>query len=135
MAQFLWFISLISLFSFYHTALGQETHVLPQTQSYDSLQRLAIRYLTEHIHIPPNSRLSIHMYYIGNELKIQPCDQKNLEIFLPKGSKAEQATEIGIRCLNRPSWSVYLPIGIQFTQATVMTNQLTDKTNVSCTRS
>ncbi len=75
-----------------------------------ALHELALTYAQTHTITLPG-KVNIQVTPIDPRTSLTPC--QNLEAFMPTGSKMIGRTSIGVRCNEKPGWSVFLQANIQ----------------------
>jgi flagella basal body P-ring formation protein FlgA len=57
-----------------------------------------------------NARVEVEVGHLDPRLQLKPCDR--IEPFVPTGARLYGRSHIGLRCKERGSWTVYLPITV-----------------------
>jgi len=88
----------------------QSAQVLANTQDHRVLREAVVDFVQRQTVALPG-KVSFQVGEIDSRLTLLQCEK--LEVFLPAGSQLVGNTSVGVRCLERHGWSVFVPVQIQ----------------------
>ena len=81
-------------------------------QSTASLQAAARSFLQQQAPADPGNSMEIHLGRLDSRLRLQRCE-KELQAFLPAGSRLQGKLTVGVQCTGDKPWTVYIPANIR----------------------
>lgn len=89
-------------------------------QNHDAIRETALAYAQAQTRTMPG-KVSIRLANLDRRTQLAACD--SLEAFMPSGAKLVGNTSIGVRCGQKPGWSVFLQATIKVTADMLVANR------------
>lgn len=103
---------------------GAATH-----QSHQSIYWVAKSFVSKHLSSQGIKKPEIKVGKLDSRLKLNKCN-KNLQAFLPKGSREIGNTTVGVKCTGTKPWSLHVPVTISIYKKVLVAAQAVQKNTI-----
>jgi flagella basal body P-ring formation protein FlgA len=80
-------------------------------QSHSSIYKTAKTYVSAKVSMQHSNQITVTVGKLDSRLKLKKCS-KQLQAFLPKGSRQIGKTTVGVKCKGAKPWSLHVPVTI-----------------------
>ena len=81
-------------------------------QSLESIRLATRNFLEKEANNGEDSKYRIDVGRLDSRLRLAHCDHE-LEAFLPLGGRVHGRTTVGVRCTDKPGWTIYVPARVK----------------------
>lgn len=98
-------------------------------QNHQSIYQAAKSFMSKHLASQDIKNPEIKVGKLDSRLKLNNC-RKNLQAFLPKGSRELGKTTVGVKCTDSKPWSLNVPVTISIYKNVLVTTHPLQKGSV-----
>lgn len=95
-------------------------------QSHQSIYAKVKEYVSKQIDQNPGNEVSVDIGQLDKRLKMKRCSRE-LQAFMPKGSRQLGNTTVGVKCTGKTPWSMHVPVTINRFKAVLVANHQLQK--------